>query len=196
MSIASATAANARIAPRPLVRSRYHATPPKTTASDTRSATESKNAPRGEARPEVRATDPSSRSTSPLAVSATTAHTRWPDPTRSAVRTDSARPNAVSPSGPIPARSRPRPMGVSPRDTVARRRPSSMGYGAPSGGVNVAKTLPPHPLDSGHGPAPSIRRTQGCPTSPATRERLEEHDPAREVVGGDVSDGEDPQRGA
>src|SRR4029078_8293568 len=93
-------------------------------------------------------------------------------------------------SAPTRAGSRPRPMGVSPRDTVARRRPSSMGCGTPFGGADVGKTVPPDPLDTGHGRARSIRPpTQGIAVLRGART-------AREVVRGDISDREDPQRGA
>ena len=76
-------------------------------ASETRSVTESKNAPRGLAWPLPRAIAPSSRSLTPATITPTTAQTRWPDAMSTAVATEASSPKTVSASAVMPRRRRP-----------------------------------------------------------------------------------------
>ena len=72
---------------------RYHATPPRMRLSVTRSATESKNAPRVDSVPEAFATAPSSRSGRAAAASSTT-----PTPSQPAPMVAAAAPASTSPA--------------------------------------------------------------------------------------------------
>src|SRR6266480_861784 len=75
---AAVRASTGRYVPSP---ARNHATPPNSTASAMRSATESRNAPRGPARPELRATVPSRMSGTPVALAPATT-SRYHPPSR------------------------------------------------------------------------------------------------------------------
>ncbi len=133
-------------------------------ASATRSQTESKNAPRGPARPLWRATEPSRMSGNPVRITPNTPSSRWPSAISNAVPMANTRPMMVRLSAVIPARCRPWPTGSSPRSTVARQRPSSMCRGPRSagraGGAVEIRLTPvarrPGPGRDGSGRAPDI----------------------------------------
>ena len=78
MSIENAATANARTGRCADSPASHHAQPPSSSASEARSATESKNAPRGLAWPLPRAIAPSSRSLTPATITPTTAQPWWP----------------------------------------------------------------------------------------------------------------------
>src|SRR5674476_1145651 len=102
---------------------RYQATPPRISASDTRSVTESKNAPRVDEVPDALATGPSSRSWRPVRISRRMARWRCPVATATAVAAADTNPVAVSMSAVMPTFCSLRPTGPVPRPTVSRQRP-------------------------------------------------------------------------
>ena len=124
MSIDSASTAITRIGSRASWFDRYQATPRNSAPSAIRSQTESKKAPRGPARPLVRATDPSRMSGTPVRITPITPSTRCPSAMANAVTIAIASPKIVRPSALMPARCRPFPTGSSPRSTF--RAPASV----------------------------------------------------------------------
>src|SRR5918998_3773666 len=109
------------------VEARYQATPPRTRVSLTRSTTESKNAPRGDAVPDALATAPSSTSGTAEAARRHQPTKSQPRPTATAQAADRTRPRTVSWSAVMPAFFRPVPTGRRLRSTPARHRLSNIG---------------------------------------------------------------------
>src|SRR5258706_1918299 len=108
---------------------RYHATPPNSSASVTRSATESKNAPRGPAVPAALANAPSRRSGTAASNTSTNPSRVAPEPIATAATPALIRPTPVRTSAVSPTRLSLRPTGTRARSTFERQGPSNMPKG-------------------------------------------------------------------
>src|SRR5687768_3910706 len=141
---------------------RCQATPPSSRASVTRSATESKKAPRGDAVPDALATAPSSRSGSAARTSRQNPTNRWPVPTAAAVPAAMTRPRPVRWSAVMPVRRRAEPTGRMPCSTLVRQRPSNIRSGLPSVRVRPPSRYRRGSLTCGNpDPSRSNRSTRG-----------------------------------
>ena len=164
------------------VDARYQATPPRRSASVTRSITESKNAPRWLAWFEALASAPSSRSGSAASTTSSSPARRAPIPMAMAAATPRSSPRMVRWSGLRPVRRSPSPSGLTARSTGARNLPSNTG-------TRLSDSLPRIAAAPGTIPRTTDQPAgAGAPTGPA---------PAQMGVldGEDVSDREHPQRG-
>ena len=114
--------------PPPSMTARCQAMPPSNKPSATRSATESKNAPRGDAVPDAFATAPSSRSGTAASASSTAPRKSRPLPMATAVPAAMTTPVAVRWSAVMPIRRMAEPTGAMPRSTLVRQRPSNTSW--------------------------------------------------------------------